>query len=390
MICIIFLFSKTTYANNFFVDDFKYKNINKWSYSSDGTISFDNDYINLSSDQYYFPYILANVPDIIPNDKDFSIEIKFRYPDISTMGNGIGIGFTGPSGNNFYQFQIWAGSNDGFYFVYNDFNNDKQGNCKDFSRTRNLTGRIITYLSFTYDWHVLKIEKTSDSYSIFMDDNNIYNTGNKQCIPQNIWFGNSVSGGSNTWTSLSLDYIKIYDGNIFKHKIILIPGLGASWNTRAIVYGENVADTDWKMIPFSKNYDSFISLLDKNDLIKGEDYYVWNYDWRQPVGTIVDKLNTFINTNVGSSETVDLVGHSLGGLVSRIWYQDHKNDVRINKVITLGSPHTGSVDAYDAWNGMKFSDGPDLTNIAVNLLLQLKRKGLENNLSLVRGNMPIF
>ncbi|MDP4009880.1 MAG: hypothetical protein Q8P53_02740 [Candidatus Shapirobacteria bacterium] len=177
---------------------------------------------------------------------------------------------------------------------------------------------------------------------------------------------------------------------LFKRKIILIPGLGTSWNTRAIVYGENVADTDWKMIPFSKNYDSFTALLDKNGLIREEDYYVWNYDWRQPVGTIVNKLNNFIHTNVGSSETVDLVGHSLGGLVSRIWYQDHKNDARINKVITLGSPHTGSVDAYDAWNGMKFSDGPDLTNIAVNLLLQLKRKGLENNLSLVRGNMPIF
>ncbi|MEL6614963.1 MAG: alpha/beta fold hydrolase [Bacteroidota bacterium] len=41
-------------------------------------------------------------------------------------------------------------------------------------------------------------------------------------------------------------------------------------------------------------------------------------------------------------ETVDLVGFSMGGLVSRLYVQRHGGAERVRRLITLASPHAGS------------------------------------------------
>ncbi len=172
-------------------------------------------------------------------------------------------------------------------------------------------------------------------------------------------------------------------------KIIVIPGLGASWNTEAMVYNKSVPDNAWKMTPYVNNYKRLINSLKENGLIENQDFFVWNYDWRRPVSEIVAKLNLFIDQNIKSNEKVFLVGHSLGGLTARIWAQNHQTDQRLGKVITLGSPHLGAVDTYEIWNGAKINSA-DITGIALNILLALQNNKKLTKVDTIRDYSPVI
>ncbi|MFA6007034.1 MAG: alpha/beta fold hydrolase [Candidatus Shapirobacteria bacterium] len=142
------------------------------------------------------------------------------------------------------------------------------------------------------------------------------------------------------------------------------------------------------MTPFVKNYDLLISALEANGLVKNQDFYVWNYDWRKPLSQIVNDFNDFINgLNLQNGEKVDLVGHSLGGLLARVWTQDHPE--MVGEVITLGSPHFGALKAYEAWNGAKISDNFDVASVALNVLLQLEKKNNNTSVETLRNYAPI-
>ena len=43
---------------------------------------------------------------------------------------------------------------------------------------------------------------------------------------------------------------------------------------------------------------------------------------------------------------IDLIGHSLGGLVSRVYLQHLGGARRVDRCITLGTPHQGTYNAY--------------------------------------------
>jgi pimeloyl-ACP methyl ester carboxylesterase len=173
-----------------------------------------------------------------------------------------------------------------------------------------------------------------------------------------------------------------------RRKIIFIPGLGASWNTEAMVYNKVVGDDEWKMTPFVNNYKSFFKALEDNRLVKDVDYFVWNYDWRRPMTEIVNKLNIFINKKVGGNN-FDIVGHSLGGLVGRAWVQSNANDPRIGQVISVASPHFGAIDAYTLWNGGRVMGEDSVASTALNILLALNSKSKQNMAETVKSYAPI-
>ena len=174
-----------------------------------------------------------------------------------------------------------------------------------------------------------------------------------------------------------------------KRKIIVVPGLGASWNSRAMVYNETTPDLSWKMTPFVHVYDRLLDSLDKNGLKDGVDYYVWNYDWRRPVAEIVNNLDKFVNKNIKQNEKVVFVGHSLGGITSRIWASQHSSDLRLDKVISLAGPQLGALDAYPVWNGGQINNG-GMSGIALNMLLGLQRNTKQTRLETIRNYAPVI
>ena len=257
--------------------------------------------------------------------------------------------------------------------------------------------RLFTYvdtlgLLTKNELHKIKIDLKDSNIKIIYDLNLVVDFNDlvdpilKGSFGFNNWGGSySASSSKNLFDNLSINNCQ-YKNN--KPKIIIIPGFGASWNSEAIVYDHDVDNDQWKMTPFVKNYDGLINALKENNLEEYEDYYVWNYDWRKPLEDIVTDLNSFIDQKVKSDEKVILVGHSLGGLTARIWAEDNKNDSRLEKVVTLGSPHLGAVDAYEAWNGGQISDLSKVSSIAFKVLLELKGLTKTTNMETVRDYVP--
>jgi pimeloyl-ACP methyl ester carboxylesterase len=398
VVCVLFLlfFSslQIVRSKDILIEDFTSRMDSTWLYrQGDGSIGYSGSSIVLRSDGTNFPYVLLKENMNLQKDIDFSIDTRFKFDRLGSSGDGISFGFTGSFGN-FSLFSVWLDVENGFHFFYNDFSSsENQGRCQDFSRARDMLGRKY-YKFFGYNslnWHVLTVERRGGVYTFYLDrDNNpipFFTSSNTDCVPKIIWLGNANDGNVN-WSNLQIDNIFVRDVRIVHNKIILLPGMGASWNPKAMVAGETVGADEWSMTPFVGNYNALVKAFEDNGLVKNTDFWVWNYDWRKPISETVSTFNTFVNSKVLAGEKFDLVGHSMGGLVASDWARLNSNDARLNKVITLGSPHYGAVKAYGAWMGAQISDKFDFGSIALKVLLTLNRGKDESELATVRRIAP--
>lgn len=86
--------------------------------------------------------------------------------------------------------------------------------------------------------------------------------------------------------------------------------------------------------------------------------FPFSYDWRQPLEEIQHSLRIFIEEVVnrcsllphyqeqyGNNIKVNLIGHSMGGLVIARCLSDQSDPVPVNKVATLAAPFQGSFEA---------------------------------------------
>lgn len=394
---LVFFKSGAAAAVSVFEDNFNTKDDFIWEINENlGFSTVNSGILSLGSTEISFPYYIAK-KDFGFSSNDFTIEIKFKYDVTGSMGSGIGIGFTGADGYPFYEFGIWKDSGPNYsLFLYKNFNNAENNYCTKFEGRDITPGRLILPMSdFGDRWHVWRIERRGGVYYVYIDKESnptpIYVSDLVNCVPENIWFGNSFTGGQTAWTYLSLDYIRVDNFSDFSgRKIIILPGMGASWNERAFVLNQNVADDEWKMTPFVKNYDGLITALETKGLVRGTDFWVWNYDWRRPIADISESLGEFIDDKVGavSDQKIDLVGHSLGGIVARTWAQDNPADLRLGKVVSLGSPHYGVVKAYEAWSGASFSDKLDWSSIGLKILVMLQKENFETDFGTIRSRVP--
>lgn len=382
-----FILFKDVYARTVFFDDFKSNNLDKWIIDNGNISDFSSWFLfdgvlhgKVSSKQFSYIYInssklfsnytfYAKAVNISGVDQQFVFRVSqdnkdyylvdYRYKDFNWSQDN----------NNIKVYRI---SEDGYKLLgmYPDVNHPS-----DFDLTQNV-------------YHVLKVSLLNNNIKVYFDDllcvdavdnSNDVLYGGKIGLMN--WGGDFYSFSENLYKEIRVDE---NGGN----KIIVIPGLGASWNAQAILLGDTSPSNTWTMTPFVKNYDLLINGLETNGLVKNKDFYVWNYDWRKPLSEIVNDFNIFVNgLNLQSGEKIDLVGHSLGGLLARIWTQDHPD--LVDQTITLGSPQYGSVKAYEAWNGAKISDNFDIASIALNVLLQLKKKNNNTKIETLRNFAPI-
>ena len=309
---------KALYANVFFFDDFIERNENNWTYKNNGgEINIGDGVMSLSSLSTHFPFVTNSSVNEFNNFENVILEFRFSYENIGYMGNGIGVGYTGSNDYPYYQFSIWNDLDMGPVFQYRNIESLVNGECV-YEGTPLQKISLLSYINDT-NWHIFKIEKHNEKYIVSIDSEIIFTSGSNQCVPKNIFIGNPLSGGRTDWNTLNIDYVKLHDGESTKNKIIILPGLGASWNPEAILTGSTNPAHQWSMTPFVKNYDLLISGLEANGLVKNTDFYVWNYDWRKPLSQIVADFNVFVDSlNLEADQKFDLVGHSLGGLVARI------------------------------------------------------------------------
>ncbi|OGD02758.1 hypothetical protein A2354_03865 [Candidatus Amesbacteria bacterium RIFOXYB1_FULL_47_12] len=172
-------------------------------------------------------------------------------------------------------------------------------------------------------------------------------------------------------------------GSASKLPIILVPGMGGSWNYEALVHKKNVANEDWSLFPFLTLYDGLIKSLEDAGYTKGKDLFIYAYDWRKSISENGVALCQFID----QFDKVKVVGHSMGGLVGRVCAQSSEGN-RIEQLITVGSPHLGVSKVYRIWEGADFSEFAGWESIAVKIILGIWREGFDSSTQTIRSTVP--
>ena len=97
---------------------------------------------------------------------------------------------------------------------------------------------------------------------------------------------------------------------------------------------------------FNGTYGPTIEFFTSNGYVLNQDFFVFPYDWRKDISytkQLLDEKIVQIKQQTGA-EKVDIVGHSMGGLVARNYIADPEKAINVKKLITLGTPHLGAVN----------------------------------------------
>ncbi|MEK7669351.1 MAG: right-handed parallel beta-helix repeat-containing protein [Patescibacteria group bacterium] len=139
--------------------------------------------------------------------------------------------------------------------------------------------------------------------------------------------------------------------------VVIIPGIMGS----AKKNGQLLID------PILHTYDDLIATLIANGYVEGKDLFTFPYEWRDSniltANLLKDKINQVkqtclvLNLPDINCNKVDLVAHSMGGLVAREYIQSGQYQNDVDQVIFLGTPHKGSPKAYLQWEGGEFPPG---------------------------------
>lgn len=160
-----------------------------------------------------------------------------------------------------------------------------------------------------------------------------------------------------------LIFLKKHFGGILLSKlVIMIPG----------IMGSNLGYGSYRVWPrmFPKNigvYEKYLPIgkekLDPAgfvELVYGKlfnfltgfentDVLAFDYDWRMDNMYTVDKLDEFIQQRHEDYDEITLVAHSMGGIISKLLlnkFSEQEYILKIDNLITLGTPWHGSLDSY--------------------------------------------
>ncbi|MBU1457864.1 alpha/beta hydrolase [Patescibacteria group bacterium] len=240
------------------------------------------------------------------------------------------------------------------------------------------------------NWHDLSISYGEDmQYNITFDDELLFTSVATTRKPRQIMLGTPEITSGATWPIFEIDYVRVTSGigggGDSRTPIVVLPGLGGSWDFGAILNGGE--GSNWEIPDFVDVYDNLIASFENDGYVVDTDLFIFAYDWRKNLDTLADELKLYLE-NLGLTDKVNLVGHSMGGLVARSYLQKHGSDDKTNKLVTAGSPHLGAADTYPIWEGATVIDRPWWQKSAIELLTRLNRQAGENKVTTVRRLVP--
>jgi hypothetical protein len=127
-------------------------------------------------------------------------------------------------------------------------------------------------------------------------------------------------------------------------------------------------------------FDYLITTIKHNGYLDEKDLFVFPYDWRLDIETSASKLKEKIEEvkiKTGASK-VDLVGHSMGGILVKKYLKD-TGGVSVNKFIDIATPHSGSPNAF---NILSFG------NTAINIFDRKTAKNISQNMPAIYELLP--
>lgn len=163
--------------------------------------------------------------------------------------------------------------------------------------------------------------------------------------------------------------------------VIIIPG----------ILGSSDKNGEWVIDPIFHTYDDLLATLEANGYQREKDLFTLPYDWKESNVLTALKLRDKINEvqNICQCDKVDLVAHSMGGLVARQYIQFDKYENDVDQLIFLGTPHLGAPKSYLMWEGGE-NDVNNFTDRFMKFLLNrdAQKAGFSSLFDYVR-NRPI-
>ncbi len=179
------------------------------------------------------------------------------------------------------------------------------------------------------------------------------------------------------------------------NKVVIIPGMGASWNADAILNCKlDGYNGGWSLASFAdKTYLPLYESIEFN----GTQTAPYYYDWRKQIVSHANAIKNFIGGLTATNERVHVVSHSMGGLLARAYLQQETTNHKIDKLLTAGSPHQGSVLSYPAWSAGDVWNDNIIHRIAITTLLKRcgglfgnDRETIRNVFPSMQNLLPVF
>lgn len=189
-----------------------------------------------------------------------------------------------------------------------------------------------------------------------------------------------------------------YEEVFVRRPVILLPGMGSSANWDCFLWERDCDDPDaWTWMPsrfFPIAIWFYKPLIDQFEKAGYKDDYftVLLYDWTKPLTNNVIQLRAKIEEvkSRTGSENVDLIGHSMGGLVGRAYIQDDSYEEDVAHLITLGSPHKGAAKAYPFWQAANYYEISIIEEIGFFIIMKKHASEGEHPVETLRRVFPSF
>lgn len=91
-------------------------------------------------------------------------------------------------------------------------------------------------------------------------------------------------------------------------------------------------------------YSSLIDAMRDWGLVEGQNLFIFDYDWRKSNLENVITFEQFVISKLGPDKKFNIVAHSMGGYIARLYMDRQKGSHRVNKVVYLGTPFLGSMN----------------------------------------------
>lgn len=139
------------------------------------------------------------------------------------------------------------------------------------------------------------------------------------------------------------------DINNKKRPVIFVPGLFGSMGNE-IVPGTG----DWSFGIAGLVYEPFIGMLETMGYKLDDNLFIAFYDWRKSCSHsarkyLLEKIK-HAKRKTGAKK-VDLICHSMGGLVARSYVQSDYYNSDVEKMILMATPNAGSPPSFSYWTG---------------------------------------
>lgn len=150
------------------------------------------------------------------------------------------------------------------------------------------------------------------------------------------------------------------------YPIILVPGILGSM-------GDDIVPGTGEM-GFGlaqQAYDPILENLETLGYARDKNLFVAFYDWRKKNRVSAEEyLIPEINRvkDLTGSDKVNLICHSMGGLVARSYIQSDAYKYDVDKLVLIGTPNSGSAKAYYFWEGGEIPSDKGFGNLFYNLL----------------------